>query len=94
MMKLMKQAKNLKNIQKEIAKTTVEDEINGARLTITGDGSVKSFEISEELYQGGREKINSATAAVINSCFKKQMNLFKEKAKNAMGGLDLSGLMG
>jgi DNA-binding protein YbaB len=93
-MKLMKQAKNIKKMQSDIAKMTVEAEEEGAKLVLTGNGTVKSFEISESLYQKGREHIERAATTAIDTCLKKQMELYKQKAKDAMGGLDLSGFTG
>ena len=93
-MKLMKQAQNLKKMQKEVSKSIIQEEVNGAKLVITGSGDVKSFEISQELYSQGPEQISQAAAKVIDTCFKKQMDLYKSMAKDAMGGMDLSGFMG
>ncbi len=94
LMKLMKQANNLKKMQGEISKTIVTDEINGAKLVLSGKGEVKNFEISQELYDKGKDEVNKAAKSVIESCLKKQMDLYKSKAKDAMGGMDLSGMMG
>lgn len=93
-MKLMNQAKNLKKMQTEISKCTIEDEVDGTKLILSGSGEVKNFEVTQELFDKGKEQIEKATARVINSCLKKQMDLYKQKAKDAMGGLDLSGIMG
>jgi DNA-binding protein YbaB len=93
-MKLMKQAKNIKKMQGDIAKTTVEAEADGASVVLSGQGVVKSFTLSDELYEKGRSAVETATMKAFDECLKKQMDLYKEKAKAAMGGLDLSGLTG
>jgi DNA-binding protein YbaB len=91
-MKLMKQAKNLKKMQDEITKCEVEDDVEGACLVLSGSGDVKSFKISQELYDKGREAVEAATKKVIASCFKKQIDLYRQKAKDAMGGVDVMGM--
>ena len=93
-MKLMKQAKELKKMQGDIAKTTVEAEVDGASVVLSGKGTVMNFAISEDLYEKGKSSVETATAKAFDECLKKQMDLYKEKAKAAMGGLDLSGLTG
>lgn len=93
-MKLMKQAQNLKKMQGELAKCTIDDEVDGVKLTLSGSSEVKKFEITQELYNSGKEAVEKATARVINSSLKKLMDLYKKKAKDAMGGIDLSGMMG
>ncbi len=85
-MKLMKQAKNLKKIHGEISKCSVEDEVAGAKLVLSGSGKVRNFEITDELYNKGKEAVENSTAKVIDSCIKKQVELYKDKAKEAMGG--------
>lgn len=93
-MKLMKQAQKLKKMQSEISNCTVEDEIGGAKLILSGSGKVKNFSISNELYEKGKNEIEKAAAEVIGSCFKKQVDLYKDKAKDAMGGMNLPDILG
>jgi len=87
--KLMKQAKDLKKLQKEISNTILESEVNGAKLSISGTGEVKSFIMSKELYNKGKEEIEKAIFKVITSCLRKQLDLQKEKAKQALKGINL-----
>lgn len=87
--KLMKQAKDLKKLQKEISNTILESEVNGAKLSISGTGEVKNLTISEQLYNKGKAEIEKAVIRVINSCLKKQIDLQKEKAKQALKGINL-----
>lgn len=88
-MKLMKQAKNLKKLQKEISNTVLESEVNGAKLSISGDGQVKNLKISEELFNRGKEEVEKTIIRVINSCLKKQLDSQKEIAKQALKGINL-----
>ncbi|MBN2407878.1 MAG: YbaB/EbfC family nucleoid-associated protein [Elusimicrobia bacterium] len=91
-MKLMKQAQKLKKLQKEISNLEITADSQGARLVISGAGQVKKFEITQELYDSGREKLQSSIAGLVESCLKKQQDLQKEKAKEAMSGLNIPGL--
>jgi DNA-binding protein YbaB len=91
-MKLMKQASKLKKVQKEITQAVVHDEVQGVKLSIDGGGSVKNFEIAQEAYEKGLAEVEQAVKAVISSCLKKQQDMQKEKAKQAMGGLNIPGL--
>ena len=93
-MKIMKQAHKLKKVQKEIAKMVITDGADGATLTITGDGDVKSLKISEELYASGRENVEKTVSKALALCLKKQQELQKEKAKEAMGGMGLPDMLG
>lgn len=91
---LMKHAKDLKKIQNEISATIIEDEIDGAKLTLNGKGEVKNFEITQDRYDKGKEETQKAIAKVIESCYKKQVNLYKEKATKMLGGINLSDMLG
>ncbi|GEM_PF-2600400 len=94
-MKLMKQAGKLKKAQKKIAKQVIEEEVDGAVLRISGDGKVKNFEISQELYDKGKKNIEKATLIAVKSCLKKQQDIQKNMAKEAMGGSGgLSSMLG
>lgn len=93
-MKMIKQANNLKKMQKDIAKCSVSDNIDGANMTLGGTGEVKSIEIEQQLYDKGKNAVEDAVKKVVNSCIKKQMDLYKQKAKDAMGGVDLTGMLG
>ncbi|MFC2061034.1 YbaB/EbfC family nucleoid-associated protein [Elusimicrobiota bacterium] len=93
-MKMMKQAQKLKKLQKEMEKKTVSDEISGASLSLNGAGSVKEFKISQELVNSGKDNIETAVKNVIDSCLKKHLDLQKDMAKDAMGGMDLSKFLG
>jgi len=87
--KLMKQAKDLKKLQKEISKTVIESEVNGAKVSISGTGEVKSFIMSKELYNKGKEEIEKAVIRAISSCLKKQLDSQKEIAEQALKGINL-----
>ena len=93
-MKLMKQAQKFKKAQKEIAKIVVTDGVDGASLSITGEGAVRSLTISEELYAGGRENLEKTLAKAVGICLKKQQELQKEKAKELMGGMGIQDMLG
>ena len=93
--KLMKQASKFKKVQKELKKATVEEEIDGIRLVISGTGKVKDFEIPEEKMGSPKKYLETTIRAVIESCLKKQSDMQQQKAKEAMGGMGgLSGMMG
>lgn len=92
-MKLMKQSKNIKKLQNEISNAEVSEEINGAKLILSGKGNVKDFEISEELFLKGRTEVEKTIEDVIVSCLKKQLDLYKSKVKDVMGGIDISSFM-
>ncbi len=86
--RLMKQAKNLKKLQKEISKTVIESEVNGAKLSISGNGDVRNFSISHELYDKGKNEVEKAVIRVISSCLKKQLDSQKEIAKQPSKGIN------
>ena len=88
-MKLMKQAKKLKKLQKEISNIILESEVNGAKLSITGDGEVRGLTISEELYDKGKKEVEKAVIRAISSCLKKQLDSQKEIAKQVLKGINL-----
>ena len=93
-MKLMKQASKLKKIQKEIAHIIVQDELDGVKLTISGDGDVKNFEISDGVFEKGKAEVEKIVTKIIKSCLKKQQDVQKEKAKEALGGMNIPGMPG
>ncbi|MDA3792688.1 MAG: hypothetical protein PF545_03400 [Elusimicrobia bacterium] len=92
MMKLMKQAGKLKKAQKKINKQTIVNKSNGATLVLTGGGKVKSFQISEQLYEQGKDAVESAATEVIKGVLKKQQDIQKNMAKEALGGMNLPGM--
>ncbi len=95
MMKMMKQAQKMKKMQKEIARTVVTEDSGGVVVAVTGDGKVKNLAITEELYQQGRVAVEKAVSKTVEKCLKKQQDVQKEKAKEAMGGMSgLSDLLG
>ena len=92
-MKIMKQAQQLKKIQKEIEKTVITESLDGASLSINGAGAVKDLEISEELYASGRGEVEKSLSRLISATLKKQQDMQKDKAKAAMGGMGLPDML-
>ena len=93
-MKIMKQAQQFKKMQKEIESMVIEEERNGAKITLTGNGTVKNFSISEELYKKGREATEKAVKETVSACYKKQVEIYKNKAAEMMGGMNLPDMFG
>jgi DNA-binding protein YbaB len=93
-MKLMKQASKLKKVQKEITQAVVQDEINGVKLAMNGAGDIKNFEISQGVFDKGKNEVERAVMSVISACLKKQQDIQKEKAKEALGGINIPGMPG
>ncbi|MFW6134609.1 MAG: YbaB/EbfC family nucleoid-associated protein [Elusimicrobiota bacterium] len=93
-MKLMKQAKKLKKVQKEINKKKIEEQVNGAKLSITGGGKLNSLEISDDLWAKGKSEVENAVSRAIEACMSKQQDLQKKMAKDAMGGMKLPDMFG
>jgi len=93
-MKLMKQAQKLKKVQKEISNAIITEETDGVKVSITGAGVVKSFVISRELYDRGKDQVEIAAARAMAACLKKQQDIQKEKAQEAMGGMNLPRMFG
>lgn len=91
-MKLMKQANKLKKVQKEISQAVVTGESPGVTISVSGAGEVKKFEISQTLYDKGKDELEKAVADAIGTCLKKQQEVQKEKAKEALGGINIPGM--
>lgn len=93
MFKMMKQLKNLKSLQKDIESTTISESCDGIEIEITGSGNVKNLSISEDAYNKGKISLEKALQNAVSLCSKKLQDLQKEKAKEALGGINIPGLM-
>ncbi len=85
-MKLMKQAGQLKKAQKKINKQLIVDESNGAKVVLTGGGDLKKFEISDKLYEQGKDAVEDAVNKAVTGALNKQKKIQKSMAKETLGG--------
>ena len=93
MMKMMQQAatmrKQMKKMQKELAKHTVEIASNNGKVTVvaSGDMTVKEIRLADDAFDGQKERLEQTIAKTVNSA----MNAAKKASAGAMskmpGGL-------
>lgn len=84
MYKLQKEAKKIK---KELSKTHIFSEINGVKVTVTGEQTVISIEILDESILSNKKKLEKSILEATNKAFKKAQQIAAEKMKSVMGGM-------
>jgi len=95
MFKMMKQAANMrkqvKRIQKELQKFTVEGVSGHVRVTVLGDMTVKSVDIAPEAMDPARrERLQGMVVSAVNNALrnaKKQAGSEMAKMSGGIGGL-------
>ena len=83
MYKLQKEAKKIK---KELAKTHVFAEVNGVKVTVSGEQEVISVEFIDMTLLENATKCGKAVAEATNRAIKKSQEIAAEKMKDIMGG--------
>lgn len=82
MYKLQKEAKKIK---KELANTHIFAEVDGVKVTVSGEQEVVKVEFLEGA-SDDREKLGKAFKEAANKAFKKAQQVAAEKMKAVMGG--------
>lgn len=93
---LMKMQRDLKNAQKNIAKTKIEGESrNGeVKVVITGENRVHEIKIDEDFFKKGDKKgVETALAAALNDAAEKLKSFSMQEMSKLTGGMDLGGIM-
>lgn len=83
MYRLQKEAKKIK---KELSKTHIFSEINGVKVTVTGEQTVVSVEILDDVVLENKKKLEKSILEATNKAFKKAQQIAAEKMKSVMGG--------
>lgn len=86
MYKLQKEAKKIK---KELAKMHIFSEVDGVKVTVSGEQEVVSIEIVDEAILSDKKKLEKALIEATNKAFKKAQAVAAEQMKDIMGGLGL-----
>jgi hypothetical protein len=95
MNEMLKQAQKLQedmeNAQKELENASVEVSSAGGavKVNISGSSQFKSFEISEDIYNEGREAIQDAVLVAAQEAIKAARKKHEEVMKNITAGLKL-----
>jgi DNA-binding protein YbaB len=84
MYKLQKEAKKIK---KELAKTHIFAEVDGVKVTVTGEQEVISIEFLDETILENPKKLANVLMKATNKAFKKAQQIAAEKMKAIMGGM-------
>ncbi|MCK5461273.1 YbaB/EbfC family nucleoid-associated protein [Candidatus Gracilibacteria bacterium] len=78
--------KDAKKIKKELAKTHIFSEVNGVKVTVSGEQEVISVEILDESILENTKKLEKAIVDASNKSFKKAQQIAAERMKAVMGG--------
>ncbi len=84
MYKLQREAKKIK---KELAKIHVFSEVDGIKVTVTGEQEVIGVEFIETSILENPKKCEKAILEAINKAIKKSQQVAAEKMKLVMGGM-------
>ncbi len=82
MYRLQKEAKRIK---KELAKTHVFSEVDGCKVTVSGEQKVISVEFTDETILQNPKKASSALVEATNKAITKSQEIAAEKMKSIMG---------
>jgi len=82
MYKLQKEAKKIK---KELANTHIFAEVDGVKVTVSGEQEIVKVEFLHEA-PADREKLARAFQEATNKAFKKAQQVAAERMKEIMGG--------
>ncbi len=88
MYKLQKEAKKIK---KKLANTHVFSEVNGVKVTVTGEQKVIAVEFLDESILQHPDKCGKAIAEAFNKAIEKSQQIAAEEMKSVMGGMGLPG---
>ena len=83
MYKLQKEAKRIKA---ELAKIHVFAEVNGVKVTVSGEQEVVKFEITDSAVLTDARKLEKSVLDATNRAMKKAQQIAAEKMKSVMGG--------
>ena len=83
MYKLQKEAKKIK---KELAKVHVFSEVNGVKVTVSGEQEMVSVEFLDNAILEDPKKCEKAIVEATNKAIKKSQQVAAEKMKAVMGG--------
>ena len=84
MYKLQKEAKKIK---KELAKTHIFAEVDGVKVTVSGEQEVISIEFLNDEILKDAKKLSKSLVTASNKAFKKAQQIAAEKMKSVMGGM-------
>jgi DNA-binding YbaB/EbfC family protein len=96
MMKMMQQAatmrKQMKRMQKELAKHTAEITSNNGKVTVVaaGDMTIKEIRLADDAFDGDKERLEQTIAKTVNSAMsavKKSSAGTMAKMSGGLGGL-------
>ena len=94
MYKLQKKAKQVK---KDLKNLHIEVELDGVKVTVSGEQKVVGIEVSPELLNSeSKEKLQKALTDSINKAIEKSQEVAAEKMKDVMDqmGINLPGMPG
>lgn len=84
MYKLQKEAKRIK---KELANTHIFAEVDGVKVTVSGEQEIIEVEFLDESIVGDAKRLAKAIKEASNKAFKKAQQVAAEKMKAVMGGM-------
>ena len=84
MYKLQKEAKKIK---KELAKTHIFAEVDGVKVTVSGEQEVISIEFLNDEILKDAKKLSKSLVTASNKALKKAQQIAAEKMKSVMGGM-------
>ena len=89
MYKLQKEAKKIK---KELAKIHIFSEVDGVKVTVTGEQEVIAIDFLDGAPLDNPGRLSKALVEATNKALKKSQQVAAEKMKSVMGGMQ--GMMG
>lgn len=84
MYKLQKEAKRIK---KELANTHIFSEVDGVKITVSGEQEIIEVEFLNDEIIGDAKRLTKAFKEASNRAFKKAQQVAAEKMKAVMGGM-------
>jgi len=84
MYKLQKEAKRIK---KELANTHIFSEVDGVKVTVSGEQEIIEIEFLNDDIIGDKVRLSKAIKEACNKAFKKAQQVAAEKMKAVMGGM-------
>lgn len=91
--KVKKMQENLKEVQKELSKTLVEEESGGVRVVVSGDMELREFKLDPKIMENmDIKRIEWLISDAVDKAYSKAKKEAADKIKKVTGGLSIPGL--